>query len=76
MGAYDIAYGAKRRTHRSEKRTPTLYEALENRVHADKGTIRLADTLHQIVSVYVALPSDAYFVLVETEEDESAAVSA
>ncbi len=49
---------------------PMLFEALEDRVYADKGTIRLDDVLYQIVSMHMALPSDAYFVLAKADEDD------
>lgn len=45
-----------------------LYEALEDRVYADKGTIRLEGVLYQIVSMHMSLASDAYFVLVKADE--------
>lgn len=50
---------------------PMLYEALEDRVYADKGTIRLDGVLYQIVSMHMSLASDAYFVLVKADEDSS-----
>jgi hypothetical protein len=50
---------------------PMLYEALEDRVYADKGTIRLDDVLYQIVSMHMSLASDPYFVLTKADEDNS-----
>ncbi len=49
-----------------------LFEALEDRVYADKGTIRFDGVLYQIVSMHMALPSDAYFVLTKADEDDPA----
>lgn len=51
---------------------PMLYEALEDRVYADKGMIRLDGVLYQIVSMHMSLASDPYFVLAKADEDDSA----
>jgi hypothetical protein len=53
---------------------PMLYEALEDRVYADKETIRLDGVLYQIVSMHMSLASDAYFVLAKADEDGSASL--
>jgi len=47
---------------------PVLYEALEDRVYADKGTIRLDGVRYEIVSMHLSLASDAYFVLVRADD--------
>ncbi len=57
----------------SKSEQPMLYEALEDRVYADKGTIRLDDVLYQIVSMHMSLSSDAYFVLTKADEEDNAA---
>lgn len=48
---------------------PMLYKALEDRVYADKGTIRLDGVLYQIVSMHLSLASDASFVLARADEN-------
>ena len=48
---------------------PMLYEALEDRVYADKGTIRLDGVLYLIVSMHMSLGSAAYFVLAKADKD-------